>query len=52
MRRLDRAKSAIVLGQSLAEAAFMSGFSDQSHMTRQFKQAFGLTPGHWKAIRH
>jgi AraC-like DNA-binding protein len=52
MRRLDRAKSAIVAGHSLVEVAFMSGFSDQSHMTRQFKQAFGLTPGHWKAIRH
>ena len=50
MRRLDRAKSAIITGHSLVEAAFMSGFSDQSHMTRQFKRAFGLTPGHWHAI--
>jgi AraC-like DNA-binding protein len=50
MRRLDRAKSAIITGHSLAEAAFMSGFADQSHMTRQFKRAFGLTPGHWHAI--
>jgi AraC-like DNA-binding protein len=50
MRRLDRAKSAIISGHSLAEAAFMSGFADQSHMTRQFKHAFGLTPGHWHAI--
>jgi AraC-like DNA-binding protein len=52
MRRLDRVKSAVVSGHSLADAAFMSGFADQSHMTRQFKQAFGLTPGHWHAIRH
>ena len=50
MRRLDRAKSAIISGNSLVEAAFMSGFADQSHMTRQFKRAFGLTPGHWHAI--
>ncbi|TMJ34982.1 MAG: AraC family transcriptional regulator [Alphaproteobacteria bacterium] len=50
MRRLDRAKSAIVAGHSLVEAATMSGFADQSHMTRQFKRAFGLTPGHWHAI--
>jgi AraC-like DNA-binding protein len=50
MRRLDRAKSAIRSGHSLAEASFMSGFADQSHMTRQFKRAFGLTPGHWHAI--
>jgi AraC-like DNA-binding protein len=52
MRRLDRVKSAIMSGHSLAEAALVSGFSDQAHMTRQFKQAFGLTPGHWQAIRH
>ncbi len=50
MRRLDRAKTAILAGQSLAEAACLSGFADQSHMTRQFKQAFGLTPGHWHAL--
>jgi AraC-like DNA-binding protein len=52
MRRLDRVKSAIASGHALADAAFMSGFADQSHMTRQFKQAFGLTPGHWQTIRH
>ena len=50
MRRLDRAKSAIVAGHSLVEAAIMSGFADQSHMTRQFKRAFGLTPGHWHGM--
>jgi AraC-like DNA-binding protein len=52
MRRLDRAKTAILSGDSLAEAAFVSGFADQSHMTRQFKQAFGLTPGHWQTLRY
>lgn len=52
MRRLDRAKAAIRAGESLAEAAVISGFADQSHMTRQFKQAFGLTPGHWQALQH
>lgn len=52
MRRLDHAKVAILAGHPLAEAAFMSGFADQSHMTRQFKQAFGLTPGHWQALRN
>jgi AraC-like DNA-binding protein len=51
MRRLDRVKSAIAAGQTLAAAAFTSGFADQSHMTRQFKRAFGLTPGQWQAIR-
>jgi AraC-like DNA-binding protein len=52
MRRLDRVKSAIIAGHSLAEAAFMCGFADQSHMTRQFKRAFGMTPGHWQALRN
>lgn len=52
MRRLDHAKAAILAGLPLAEAAFLSGFADQSHMTRQFKRAFGLTPGHWLAIRN
>ena len=40
-------------GQSLAEAATASGFSDQSHMTRQFKQTYGVAPGQWRALaRH
>jgi AraC-like DNA-binding protein len=50
MRRLDLVKSVITSGHTLAETAVMSGFADQSHMTRQFKQAFGLTPGRWQAI--
>lgn len=52
MRRLDRVKSAVIAGHPLAEAAFIAGFADQSHMTRQFKRAFGMTPGHWQAIRN
>ena len=52
MRRLDRVKSAIAAGHGLAEASVMAGFADQSHMTRQFKRAFGLTPGRWQAIRN
>ena len=35
-------------GASLAEAAATSGFADQSHMTRQFKKAYGLSPGRWQ----
>jgi AraC-like DNA-binding protein len=28
----------------LAEAAFASGFADQSHMTRVFVRKYGLSP--------
>lgn len=50
MRRLDRVKSMIHAGDSLAEAAQASGFADQSHMTRHFGRAFGMSPGRWQAL--
>jgi AraC-like DNA-binding protein len=53
MRRLDCAKRHISADASLADAAAASGFADQSHMTRQFKRAYGVSPGHWRALmRH
>jgi AraC-like DNA-binding protein len=50
MRRLDRARHLIQAGTSLAEAAAACGFADQSHMTRQFKRAYGVPPGHWQSL--
>lgn len=50
LRRLDEAKRQILAGASLADAASISGFADQSHMTRRFRQAFGLTPGEWRRL--
>jgi AraC-like DNA-binding protein len=50
MRRLDRARALIRRGASLADAALSCGFADQSHMTRQFKQAYGLSPGRFGAL--
>lgn len=50
MRRLDRARGAISEGETLADAAGSSGFADQSHMTRHFKRAYGMTPGHWQRL--
>jgi AraC-like DNA-binding protein len=50
LRRLALARSAIERGLPLAEAAFDAGFSDQSHMTRQFKRAYGMTPARWAAV--
>src|SRR5262249_53087823 len=47
MRRLGQARAMIAAGEPLAEIAAATGFADQSHLTRHFKKAFGLTPGRW-----
>jgi AraC-like DNA-binding protein len=49
MRQLDRARRSIRRGMSLAEAALEAGFADQSHLSRMFKRAYGLTPAGWAA---
>lgn len=49
-RRLDRARAAIREGLPLAEVAAACGFADQSHMTRQFKKTYGMSPGRWAAM--
>jgi AraC-like DNA-binding protein len=49
-RRLDRAREAIGKGVGLAEAGQTGGFADQSHFTRHFKKAYGMTPSTWVAI--
>jgi AraC-like DNA-binding protein len=33
-----------------AEAAVLSGFSDQSHMARTFKKVYGITPGQYSKM--
>lgn len=47
MRRLERVRALIVRQVPLADAAASAGFADQSHMTRHFKQAYGLPPARW-----
>lgn len=44
LRRLDKARSMMLTGVSAADTAIACNFSDQSHMNRHFKKAFGLTP--------
>ncbi len=46
-RRLDLSRRLIKQGRPLAEAAAMSGFADQSHMTRHFRATYGMTPAVW-----
>jgi len=50
MRRLQRAREMIKTGEPLAGIAVETGFTDQSHLNRQFKKAFGMTPGRWAAL--
>ncbi len=48
-RRVHLARRLIAGGTGLAEAAAASGFADQSHMTRHFVRAYGLSPGAYAA---
>jgi len=49
-RRLELARKAIEQGAPLVEVAVASGFADQSHLTRHFKKAFGVTPGQFQQM--
>lgn len=51
MRRLDRVKLLLRQGTSLSEAAVEAGFTDQSHMARQFTDAIGMAPGRWLTLQ-
>lgn len=47
-KRLQAAKRLLESGQSVVQVAFSCGFADQSHLSRQFKQGFGITPKAWQ----
>ncbi|MFT0518693.1 AraC family transcriptional regulator [Pseudomonas faucium] len=47
-RRLTHARDLLKRGQAASEVAFALGFADQSHLSRQFKQAYGVTPGAYR----
>lgn len=46
-RRLELARNLMSSGTRILDAALLAGFADQSHMTRHFKQSYGLPPGRW-----
>jgi AraC-like DNA-binding protein len=45
--RLRRARELIVSGYPLSFVTHATGFSDQSHLTKQFKRVFGVPPGQY-----
>lgn len=49
--RIKTVRRMIAKGTPLADAAFAGGFADQSHMTRAFVRAYGITPGAY-ALAH
>jgi AraC-like DNA-binding protein len=44
-----RARELLRQGQSPGQVAATLGFSDQHHLTREFKRRVGLTPGRYAA---
>jgi AraC-like DNA-binding protein len=49
-RRIDLARQLIARKTRLADAAAISGFADQSHMTRAFVRKYGISPGAYAAV--
>jgi len=49
LRQLHQVRRLVMTGTDLAEAALEAGFADQSHMSRQFKRAYRMTPARWAA---
>jgi len=44
--RVDRARELLVAGEhTITNVAALTGFADQSHLTRHVRRAFGVTPG-------
>ena len=50
MRRLEQARRRIAAGARLVDAALEGGFADQSHFTRHFRGAYGMSPGRWRRL--
>ncbi len=46
--RIERARRLLSGREGLADIAATAGFSDQSHMTREFRRLVGVTPGDYR----
>lgn len=49
--RVDTACELLANGANASDAAAELGFSDQAHLTREFKKRIGCTPGSYAAMR-
>jgi len=50
--RVQRAAAALARpSAALSQIALDAGFADQSHFTRVFRTAYGVTPQRWRALR-
>ncbi|WP_137971417.1 AraC family transcriptional regulator [Pseudomonas sp. F(2018)] len=47
-RRLEQARALLRSGCAPLQVALQLGFSDQSHLSRQFKQSYGVSPGEYR----
>lgn len=51
--KIERVKELLVYDQlTLSEIAFLMHYSSVSHLSAQFKKVTGLTPSHFKKIKH
>jgi AraC-like DNA-binding protein len=51
-RRIERAQDLLLTSdKTLAEIASACGYSNQSHLTRAFGQAVGISPGLWRRAK-
>jgi AraC-like DNA-binding protein len=49
-RQLACAQQLLSQGVPIAQVATEAGFADQSHLSRHFKRAYGMTPGRWTSM--